>query len=233
MCGRYSLTTPLESVTNLFGFDERPNLAPRFNIAPTQDVLTVRAVGDAMQGVMMRWGLVPSWAKDIDIGARMINARSETVAEKPAFRRAFKKHRCLVPADGLYEWQKTKTGKQPYRIAMRGDALFAFAGLWEQWQSPDGSVLESCTIVTTTATPMLTPIHPRMPVILQPQDYSLWLNGEPQDAAGLLQPFSGEELYAYPISSRVGNIRNDGPDLWEEVALTPEPPAKPEQMSLL
>lgn len=233
MCGRYSLTTPLESVTNLFGFGERPNLAPRYNIAPTQDVLAVVGDGETVHGVMMRWGLVPSWAKDIDIGVRMINARSETVAEKPAFRSAFKNRRCLLPADGFYEWQKTKTGKQPFRIAMSGNTVFAFAGLWEQWTSPDGSELQSCSIVTTTATPLLSPIHGRMPVILKPQDYALWLNGAPQEAGVLMQPYQGAELQAYPISNRVGNVRNDGPQLWDKAEIADMPAAKPAQMSLL
>ena len=161
MCGRYSLILTIGELQNRFEFDgERLGYAPAYNIAPTQNVLTV--VG----GEYMRWGLIPLWAKDMSIGSRMINARSETVAEKPSFRNALRRRRCLVLADGFYEWQRVGKSKRPMRIVMRSGEPFAFAGLWETWKDPEGTVIPSCTIITTTPNDLLRPIHNRMPVIL-------------------------------------------------------------------
>ena len=211
MCGRYSLTTPVDSMAGLFGFDERPNLAARYNIAPTQDVLIVR-IGEsgAVQGVTVRWGLTPPWAKNLNDGVRMINARSETVQEKASFRGAYGSRRCLIPADGFYEWRKSETGKQPYRIAMRDSLAFAFAGIWETWCAPSGKKIETCAILTTVATPALTQIHHRMPVILDPGSYDLWMKGPPNAAAALMQPYESDALGAYSIGAAVGDVRNDG-----------------------
>ncbi len=229
MCGRYSLTTPVEGLRQLFDFPEQPNLAPRYNIAPTQSVAAVRrpppagveGEGEAppasrtqgRQLVLLRWGLVPHWAKDASIGGRMINARAETLAEKPSFRAAFHKRRCLILADGFYEWQKQDKGpKQPYRIALNNGGPFAFAGLWERWRdAAAGSLIESCTIVTTEANALLRPIHDRMPVILPPAAFDVWLDSETKSevALGLLRPFESDNLVAYRISLRVNSVAND------------------------
>lgn len=215
MCGLYSLTTPVEGIIRLFDVSERPNLRPRYNIAPTQDVTAVRQDEDgARHLVFFRWGLVPFWAKDLSIGARMINARAESVRQKPAFRAAFKRRRCLVPADGYYEWKKDKADKQPHRIVMEDGGPYAFAGLWESWSSPDGSEVETCTIITTDASPPVAQIHNRMPVILDQEDFAAWLSGGDDEAERLLRPYAGRRtLRAYPVDRRVGNVRNDDADL--------------------
>ena len=220
MCGRYSLTSPIESMRALFGFDELPNLRPRYNIAPTQDVPVVRGGGNGVRELsMLRWGLVPSWAKAIGGSAPLINARGETVAEKPSFRSAFAKRRCLIPADGFYEWKKAAKGaKQPYRIAMPDDAPFAFAGIWERWQNAHGELLESCAIVTTVASDALTTIHHRMPVILKPEDHDNWLAAP---SSVLIAACTGE-LRTYPISTAVNKVANDDNTLWDPVDSAPQ-----------
>ncbi len=226
MCGRFSLTTPLEGLRSLFLFEESPNLAARWNIAPTQQVAAVRA-GEAGKRhlAMLRWGLVPGWAKDLSIGARMINARSEGVAEKPSFRQAFAKRRCLVAADGFYEWQTQGKGpKQPFRLEFEGRRPFAFAGLWERWRNPAerDAPVETCTIITTTANRVLAPIHDRMPVILAPEAFDVWLgaDSDPETLQALLRPYpeSGGgygPLGSYAVSTRVNSVANEGPDLAE------------------
>ncbi len=232
MCGRFSLTTPSAALRDLFGFDELPNLPPRYNIAPTQDVAAVRLIGDDPKPrfTVLRWGLVPSWAKDVSTGAPLINARAETVADKPAFRHAFRRRRCLIPADGFYEWEKRLDGgKQPWRVTLEGGVPFAFAGLWEHWCGADGSEIESCTIVTTEAAPSIARIHERMPVILDPADFSGWLKGTPEGALALLHPYRGR-LASYPVSTRVNSVRNDDAGLLEPVSAAP--PAKPEKAQL-
>ena len=219
MCGRYSLTTAPEALRRLFDFSNLPNLAARYNIAPTQDVPVVRSAGGGDGGelelAMLRWGLVPSWAKEISIGARMINARAETVAEKPAFRSAFRDRRCLVPADGFYEWRTEDGKKQPFRIGMKGGAPFALAGLWERWAPEGEEPVETVTIVTTDANDKLRPIHHRMPVILAPDDYATWLDTGAEDAGparALLRPYPGEPMAFYRVNPRVNNARNDDPE---------------------
>ena len=215
MCGRYSLTTPVEALRQLFGVLELPNLAPRHNVAPTQEMPVVRLRGGASGGrelVIMRWGLVPGWADDPAIGSRMINARAETVAEKPSFRAAFRARRCLVPADGFYEWVKSGETRQPYRITLEGNIPFAFAGLWENWQPPagqDAEPVQTFTIVTTEANDRLRRIHPRMPVILDPADHESWLTADPKSAQALLRPFPGAAMRAYQVSARVNSPRHD------------------------
>jgi len=237
MCGRYSLTTPMEAVRQLFGFSERPNLAARVNIAPSQEVAAVR-LGEEDDGarhlVALRWGLIPSWAKEPGIGNRMINARAETVAEKPAFRAAFRRRRCLIPADGFYEWKTERGRKQPYRIVLQSGAPFAFAGLWERWEGPKGGVVggravESCTIVTTEANERLRALHHRMPVILAPENYDLWLDPATPGvrAQALLGPAPSEWFTCFRVSPKINSPANDDPALIEpldEVDEAPEPP---------
>ena len=192
----------------------------RFNIAPTQPIAAVRQLGpgEPRQLDALRWGLIPSWAKDPAIGNRMINARAETLAEKPAYRAAYRQRRCLVLADGFYEWQKTASGKQPYYIRLADDRPFAFAGLWERWQDKtlkDAPVLESCTIITTDANQLVQPIHDRMPVILAPEDYEQWLDPSldaAEQLAPLLRSYPAEKMTAYPVSSLVNRPTNDSPE---------------------
>lgn len=216
MCGRYTLTTPAEAVADLFKLDSRPNLSARFNIAPMQDVFGVRksTAGDP-QGTHFRWGLIPAWAKDPAIGNRMINARAETLGEKPSYRDAFKKRRCLIAADGFYEWQKPKPsqkGKQPYWITLADRSPFAFAGLWESWRAPDGQVIESCTVITCPANEFVAPIHARMPVILPREAHRHWLEAEPSDAVDLLRPYPSAAMAARPVSTHVNSPSNDDPN---------------------
>jgi len=192
-------------------------------MAPTDEVATIRQDHKASKRIFskMRWGLIPYWAKDASISSGTINAMSETAAEKPAFREAIRRRRCLVPADGFYEWKRVVSGrKQPYSIGMADDGLFAFAGLWDRWKDPAGKVLESCTILTTEANALLKDIHDRMPVILSPDDYDSWLDpGEtnPAHVADLLKPFDARLMGVYPVSSAVNSVKNDGPECALEV----------------
>ncbi|WP_288903252.1 SOS response-associated peptidase [uncultured Sneathiella sp.] len=230
MCGRFSLTSPVEAMRRVFDFPERPNLAARYNIAPTTNIAAIRvdknATGESRHYFSAHWGLIPSWAKSTEFSAKMINARSETVTEKPAFRAAFKSRRCLIPANGFYEWQKLSKGaKQPWMIGIEDMPLFAFAGLWESWKSADGEVIESCTILTTTASKSIAFIHPRMPVILEPSRFDPWLRGEA--GTEVLKAFDADRMTFYKVSSRVGNVRNDDADLLKPV----DPP--PTQARLL
>lgn len=226
MCGRYMITSPVEAIREAFAVDERPNLGPRYNVAPTQDVPIVRrkAGADASRGAgrslaLVRWGLVPFWAKDLKFGYRTINARAETVATAPAFRDAFRRRRCLVVADGFYEWQKREGGKQPFLIRVKGGSPFAFAGLWESWtDKTSGERVESCTIIVTRANALVAPIHDRMPVILAAVDYDAWLDPAAADGQTLLRSYPAEEMEAFPVSTRVGNVKNDDAGLIEPVA---------------
>lgn len=220
MCGRYSITSPIEAIQRIFDVPERPNLAPRYNVAPTQDAPVVRLEEDGARHLTeLRWGLVPFWAEDPSIASRMINARGESVAEKPAFRAAFRQRRCLVVADGFYEWRKPvrKGGaKQPYRITLADGGPFAFAGLWERWIDPsERRPVDTFTIVTTDANERLKPIHPRMPVILDSSDFDTWLDPahNPGDALALLKSFPEDRLDVYPVSTRVNNVANDDPEV--------------------
>ena len=211
-------------VAEQFALFEVPPFTPRFNIAPSQPVPVVRLAPQQPQPqrelVWLRWGLIPSWAKDPAIGNRMINARAETVAEKPAYRAALRRRRCLVAADGFYEWQRTGGRKQPYFIHMRDDRPFAFAGLWEAWEGPDQSAIESCTLLTTEPNELVRPIHNRMPVILAPDDYDRWLDPavqKPEQLAPLLGPYPSDEMTADPVSTFVNSPANDGPQCIEPV----------------
>jgi putative SOS response-associated peptidase YedK len=229
MCGRYLLTSPVDLLRQLFRFMERPNLGPRYNIAPTQEVPVVRLSreGDRHELIQVRWGLVPYWADDLKIGNRLINARAETVERAPAFREAYQRRRCLVPADGFYEWRKSGKERQPLLIRRQDRAPFAFAGLWERWRQPDGPVVRSCTIVTCPPNALVAEVHNRMPVILAAEDHDRWLDPAQGDGKALLRPCPAEWLEAVAVSPRVNSPANDGP----EVLLPPAPAAQ--QRSLL
>lgn len=222
MCGRYLLTTTIDALKSAFNFIERPNLAPRYNIAPTQEAPILRqrrepAGERTLQN--LRWGLVPAWAEDPKGGAPLINARAETVLDKPAFRTAFSRRRCLVPADGFYEWKGEEKQKQPYLITARDGAPFAFAGLWERWVPRDHATnlqpIDSFTIITTAANAFLRPLHHRMPVILPPDSYARWLNpdAEPATLVDLLVPAPDPLLRYVPIGRRVNVAREDNAGL--------------------
>jgi putative SOS response-associated peptidase YedK len=221
MCGRYTLRTPLTVLSQQFLFDldaalgSEPPPRPRYNIAPTQEILAVRAkAGGGRELARLHWGLVPSWSKDAKMAASLINARSETAAEKPVFRSAFARRRCLILADGFFEWKKVGKEKRPYWYRRRDEQPFAFAGLWESWRGPAGSEgppLESGTILTTTANELCSELHERMPVILDEVDYDRWLDpsAEKEDLKSLLAPFPAAEMKAEPVSQRVNSSRND------------------------
>lgn len=219
MCGRYTLYASPEQIAELFQLPEAPILAPRFNIAPTQPVGLVRVDPRAKQRTwaLTYWGLIPSWSKDPSIGARMINARADSVPEKPSFRAAFKRRRCLIPASGFYEWKQVTKGKQPYYFSPADAAVFGFAGLWETWTSPDGSEIESCTILTTDANELMSSVHNRMPLILAQEDWSEWLSTGVDDPPAklstlqhLFRPYPGERMQMAPVSTYVNNARNEG-----------------------
>ena len=216
MCGRYTQSKSAEIIAKAFQIDNVSDIKPRYNIAPTQSVLTVLqpSASANRQGKILHWGLIPSWAKDRKMASKLINARAETVAEKPAFRSAFRKRRCLVVADGFYEWQpqENKKQKQPFYFRLSDGEPFAFAGLWEHWQDATGEEIESCTVLTTEANDLMRPIHNRMPVILEPANYELWLDPEaikPELLQPLLHPYPAEEMTAYPVSTAVNKPVND------------------------
>ncbi len=220
MCGRFTLRTPANLLIKQFQLSELPEIAPRFNIAPTQSTAVVRQqLGTGQREcARLRWGLIPSWAKDPAIGGRMINARSESVATKPSFRSAFRRRRCLVLADGYYEWQKRGPQKQPYYLKMSHDRPFAMAGLWEQWSGDSAedkpASLETFAIITTPASESTREIHDRMPAILGPEDYDRWLDPQRQggdELLALLVPFESDELVMDPVSTHVNSPRNDDP----------------------
>lgn len=224
MCGRFLNKLPVAEIARIFEVTAPlPNYPERYNLAPTQPILAVRLNPTTGQRSLdtLRWGLVPHWAKDLSIGARLINARAETLAKTPSFRDAFARRRCLIPASGFYEWQKNAEGKQPYAIVPADEPLFAFAGLWENWRDRDAGEaapwLRSCTIVTGPANALLAPIHDRMPVILPRQAWGAWLGEIPASPTALLVPFPAERMRAYPVSPRVNNVRNDDSSLADPV----------------
>lgn len=213
MCGRFTLTTNLGAIAARFGVARfLEEFGARYNIAPTQTVIVVND-DSTRHLIQMRWGLIPSWAKDPAIGNRMINARAETVATKPAFRVALRKRRCVIPADGFYEWQQVGRRKQPVYITLKTREPFSFAGLWETWTAPDGKEIRSCTIITTEANELLKPIHERMPVILTKDAEAVWFDPtiqDPERLLPLLTAYPAEEMEAYPVSTKVNSPTNDG-----------------------
>jgi putative SOS response-associated peptidase YedK len=208
MCGRFYLTATPAQIKKQFKLDKVAPLTPRYNIAPTQSTPIVVAEGNGRGLHISRWGLVPSWSHDLSHGARMINARAETVEEKASYRKAFQSRRCLVPASGFYEWQRQGTHKQPYKISLLRGTLMAFAGLWETWEPEDSDPVESFTIITTEASKLVSEVHDRMPVIIAPADYNLWLTASPATAKELLVPYT-RGLTLTPVSARVNNVQND------------------------
>jgi len=222
MCGRFSQTATPEIIAEQFEVKEPLPFQPRFNIAPSQQIAAIRIDPDTTtrEFVMLRWGLIPSWAKDPKIGNQCINATAESVAEKPSFRSAFKKRRCLVVATGFYEWQVQGHAKQPMWIGLRSQRPLAFAGLWEHWTPAEGEPLETCTIITTEPNDLMRPIHNRMPVILSPASYDQWLDPTFQQIArlnALLRPYPSEELTAYPVNTLVNNPRYDTPQCLDPI----------------
>ena len=218
MCGRYSLIADLGELARRFEFDgDWLAFESAYNVAPSQDVLTVVG-GETRRGGFMRWGLVPWWAKNASIGNRMINARTETVAQKPAFRDALRRRRCLVLADGFYEWQRAGNARRPMRVVMRTGEPFAFAGLWSVWKDPDGNRIPSCAIITTAANDLLRPVHDRMPVVLPKEMEEFWLDptvDDPNMLASVLAPYSDDAMDVYEVSALVNSAANDGPEVIE------------------
>ena len=230
MCGRFQLK-PEQDWMAEFGVAEPPDITPRYNIAPTQDVVAVRKEADGVRRArLLRWGLVPSFAEDPAVGNRMINARAETVARKAAFREPFRTRRCLVPADGFYEWRRVGRARDPYLLKMRDGHTFAFASVWDRWGSGGGRI-ESCAILTTTANALVARVHDRMPVVLHRSDYELWLDPDARDfdLHRILRPFPAEEMIAIPVSPRVNSTAVDDPECERPVA---EAPAGPVQTTL-
>jgi putative SOS response-associated peptidase YedK len=218
MCGRYTLTCP-DKIAERFAVQvEIDALLARYNVAPTQQVPAILDESPR-ELTLARWGLVPSWAKDEKVGLSLINARCETVADKPAFRGAYQKRRCLVPADGFYEWQKTGIGKVPHRFTLKNDALFAFAGLWEMWIQPDGRPMRTVSLMTTSANAVVESVHDRMPVILARDKEAAWLDRAtpPAALANMLVPYPADQMKAVPVSTAVSNARHDEPDLIKAV----------------
>jgi putative SOS response-associated peptidase YedK len=215
MCGRFAFFSPAEAIAATFGLAAEPDVIQRFNVAPGQDLFSVRAEGDVPVADMFRWGLVPFWAKDPAIGNRMINARAETVTEKPSYRQAFRRRRCLIPANGFYEWQKTADGKQPWFISAKDAGLLAFAGLWEEWSGGEGEVMRTCTIITTPANEFMSNLHDRMPVIVPDGMYTDWLAADTHETElqQILVTGSGRELTAWKVSRAVNNPINEEPRL--------------------
>jgi putative SOS response-associated peptidase YedK len=243
MCGRYELHAQPAAIALAFGLDALPAIEPRYNIAPMTDVPVVRVNAEGQRElVLLRWGLVPRAAKDPAVGSKIINARGETVAERASFRMPYRRHRCLLPATGFYEWltlaRDHQVRKQPLHIAMKDGALFALAGLYERWLGADGEVLDTCTILTTPANVLLRSLHDRMPVIIAPEHYARWLDPQTAEVGDLLTAFPAEHMTFHPVSMRVNATRNDDPDLIEPVAMEleseePEAPSRvPEQESL-
>lgn len=229
MCGRYTITVTLEDLMARYFAENTgiPFLEPRYNVAPGQLVPAVLSDGRRNRLGLLRWGLVPPWADDPKVGYKMINARAETVEERPSYREAYRSKRCLLPADGFYEWKKTPGEKsRPFRIRLKTGGLFSMAGLYETWTAPDGSKLHTCAVLTTEPNGLMAGIHDRMPIILRPEDEPLWLDrrlGDPGKLRKLLVPYPADEMEAYEVSDRVGRAYNDDPGCIERVG---------EQMSL-
>ena len=223
MCGRFALGLPSRSLAEHFQLDIFPEFEPRYNIAPTRNVATIAVEKSGREMRMRHWGLIPHWAKDNKIGSRLINARSETAGKKPSFRYAFRHRRCLIPSTGFYEWKRTDRAKQPFFIRMLDEKIFAFAGLWERREGQEEEAIESCTILTTSANDIMRPIHERMPVILNPEDYDIWLDPANINTSSLeqfLKPFPSDMMKQYPVDAYVNNPQNDDPKCIEPLEIS-------------
>ncbi|MEO3945618.1 SOS response-associated peptidase [Gorillibacterium sp. CAU 1737] len=223
MCGRYTITVTLEELESMFrlGPLDNPNYRPRYNVAPGQMIPAILAHEGKNRLGELRWGLLPSWSQGEPSGRPLINARSETVHDKPSFRGLFERKRCIIPADGFYEWQKNGTARKPYRIVLKDRSLFSMAALYDTWIGPDGRKVSTAVILTTSANELMEPIHTRMPVILRQEDEALWLDRTKQDfeaLKALLKPFHAGAMRAYPVSPAVGSVQNDTPELLRELS---------------
>lgn len=222
MCGRFALSAPVDTIRRHFHLREEVDLQPRYNIAPGQQLAAVRVGIEGREFAMLRWGLIPFWAREAKIGCRLINARAETLEEKPSFRNSFKKYRCLIPSDGFYEWKEIpgRKTKMPYFIRLNDGGLFSMAGLWGTWQDKTtGEVIESCTIITTEPNTLLAEIHNRMPVILRPDQYGPWLNTQTESNTlkKMFKPFAAKKLSFHPVSGLCNNPENDSPACLKEI----------------
>lgn len=218
MCGRFALKAPPAELMTRFSLDECADISPRYNIPPGTDIPVIRQSPEGKRVLhLLRWGLVPHWAKDPSIDAKLNNARGESVAEKPSFRDAFKRRRCLIPMSGFYEWKAEGKIKQPYYISLKSGVPAAMGGLWESWKDPDGNILRTVCVVTTSPNAVMTPIHDRMPVIIAPENWHSWLSGMPEEIAGLVAPYRDEELQAWPVSRRVSKTQDDDAGLIEPI----------------
>jgi putative SOS response-associated peptidase YedK len=224
MCGRYTITITLDELLLRYDLDGKtvPYHGPKYNVAPGQMVMAVIHDGQRNRLGELRWGLIPEWAKDEKMAYQTLNARAETLTEKPAFRSSFQRKRCLIPADSFFEWTGTGKHKQPMRIMLKSRKLFSFAGLYDTWLAPDGRKISTCTVITTTPNELVKDIHDRMPVILHQEDEARWLDRavmQPDLLRPLLKPFPAAEMFAYPVDSRVGNVRNDDEACVEQIEL--------------
>jgi putative SOS response-associated peptidase YedK len=222
MCGRFTITVTLEELITHYLIDDSKIavLKPNYNVAPMHNIPAVITSDEGKRLGELRWGLVPFWAKDEKIGNKMINARAETIAEKPAFKRLLKSKRCLIPSDGFYEWRKEGPSKQPMRILMKDGGIYSFAGLYDTWEDPEGNKLSTCTIITTTPNSLMADIHYRMPVILRPEDEADWLgrdNNDVESLLKLLKPYDASKMKAYKVPATVGNVRNNSKELLEDI----------------
>ncbi|TXK70642.1 SOS response-associated peptidase [Paenibacillus sp. N3.4] len=224
MCGRYTITVTLDELLLRYdiSYNYSARYSPKYNVAPGQLIMAVIHDGEKNKLGELRWGLIPEWAKDDKSAYQMLNARAETLADKPAFRKPLERKRCLIPADSFYEWKGTGKQKQPMRIMLRSQEVFSIAGLYDTWVSPEGNRISTCTVITTAANELVADIHDRMPVILTKESEALWLDRSIKDVAvlrPLLQPYPTDDMLAYPVSSRVGNVRNDDKSCIEQIAL--------------
>lgn len=221
MCGRFDLHLPRELLEEIFGISISRDIMPRYNIAPTQEIAVVRINPDRKRQLdFLKWGLIPSWAKDPSIGSRMINARSETVHEKPAFRTALKHRRCIIPANGFYEWEAVEGKKKPLYVKLKDDKPMLFAGIWDHWKPGEGDEIESCSILTTHSNDLIAPLHDRMPVILDIDDIDFWLDPrlvQPDPLQSLFRPYPSVKMDMYPVSDIVNSPKNDNPACIERI----------------
>ena len=217
MCGRFTLQIHPELLAEIFGLQELPIFPARYNIAPTQQIPVIRQDAEGHNRLdFLRWGLIPTWAKDLSVGSHMINARAESITEKPAFRHAIRYRRCIIPASGFFEWRHEDKKAIPLYVRMKDGAPMCFAGIWEQWKSPEEEIVESCAMLTTSSNRLIEPLHDRMPVILHPDNYDLWLNRnmhDPEQLKHLYQPYPADSMEMYPVSPLVNSPHNDLPDL--------------------